>query len=371
MTGGQAAGAAQQGGRVIGLDVARGLLMAYVVVVIHGMFWLRFVPQPVASIFLLEMPLIFMVSGAAYYYGQLPRATSAREAIGNYVGYLLSRGVRILAPYFAFALVAACIVIAVRKLDPIATFAAWFDLLRTGTGFSYSTLNWHLWFIPPFLGVTMLMPLLARLPAWGRAPLWAWAVLGGLIMLTIDALHAPSLRLFAMIVFYGLWALFGFGVAAAPKRFGLRSYALVLVVSLVLLAAVLLLLPERTDTNMQHNKFPPNAVFYVFSCAWVSAVMIGVKMLRPDHVEALANFALLKPFIRAGYSIYLWQGLGYTAAIWLGQQVNASVWLVWPVGVVLTVILGLVASPLERIRIRRKPRADKDQPLRANSAASS
>src|SRR6185436_18727428 len=35
--------------RDVGIDVARGLLMAYVVIVIHGTFWLRLVPQTQAS----------------------------------------------------------------------------------------------------------------------------------------------------------------------------------------------------------------------------------------------------------------------------------------------------------------------------------
>src|SRR3546814_5042579 len=40
-----AAAPAAKAGRVVGIDVARGLLMAYVVIIIHGAFWLRLIPQ--------------------------------------------------------------------------------------------------------------------------------------------------------------------------------------------------------------------------------------------------------------------------------------------------------------------------------------
>ena len=53
--------------RAVNLDVARAVLMAWIVIVIHGMFWLRLVPQPIASFALFEMPLIFMIAGGAYF----------------------------------------------------------------------------------------------------------------------------------------------------------------------------------------------------------------------------------------------------------------------------------------------------------------
>ncbi len=343
---------APKAGRVVGLDVARGLLMAYVIIVIHGMFWLRLIEQPYSSILLFEMPLIFMVSGAAYYYGQI-KAETFGGAARAYGSYLLSRGVRILAPYWVYALVAAAIVVAMRQLPIGETLRFWLDPYWTGTNHSWIFLNSHLWFVSPFLCVTALLPLFARLPAWARAPLWLWAIVGALIIFAIDALRMPSLRLFEMVVFYGLWALFGFGLAAAPTRFRARDFWVLLVLALAALAAAYLVFPEHTNINMQRNKFPPNAMFFLFSCAWVSLFMILVKGLDQKRIEAMANFAPLKPFIRSGYSVYLWQGLGYSAAYWAGHQLGLSVWIIWPIAIVLTVALGMLFSPVERIRLKR------------------
>lgn len=344
-------------GRVVGLDVVRGLLMAYVIIIIHGVYWLRLAPLPHSSALLFEMPLIFMVSGAAYYYGQVAWTKSVAGGVRNYFNYLVSRGVRILAPYFAYALVCAAIVIYLRGHDAADTLRHWLDPYKIGGPHNWLFLNWHLWFVTPFLGVTILLPLLARLPIFGRAPLWAWAIIGTLVMLGIDWLPLEPMRLPQMIVFYSLWALFGFGLARAPARFTIKGYAVVLVLALAALAASLIVFDEQTTPDMQTNKFPPNAVFFLFSCAWVSAFLIASKFISDATIEKLAENRFLKPFIRSGYSIYLWQGVGYTAAYWVGMRYHVNIWLIWIAAIVLTVLLGLLASPLERIRVRLKPAA--------------
>jgi peptidoglycan/LPS O-acetylase OafA/YrhL len=158
-----------------------------------------------------------------------------------------------------------------------------------------------------------------------------------------------------MIVFYSLWALFGFGLARAPSRFNVRDYTVVLALALAALAGALIVLSEQTTPDMQANKFPPNAVFFLFSCAWVSVFLIASKFISDQTIAKLAAHPLLKPFIHSGYSIYLWQGIGYTAAFWAGTRWHVNIWLIWLAAIVLTVALGLLASPLERIRVRLAP----------------
>src|SRR5262249_38498823 len=117
--------------RVAGLDVARGLLMAYVVIVIHGSFWLGIIPAPASSALLFEMPLIFIVSGAAFSHAPQPLT------LNSYAFYLLNRGVRILAPYWAYTFVCALIVIYARQLPALETLQAWLDPFRRAEGHAY------------------------------------------------------------------------------------------------------------------------------------------------------------------------------------------------------------------------------------------
>jgi peptidoglycan/LPS O-acetylase OafA/YrhL len=337
--------------RVVGLDVARGLLMAYVVIVIHGSFWLGIIPAPANSILLFEMPLIFIVSGAAFAHAPQPLTWRA------YGFYLLSRGVRILAPYWAYTLVCALIVIYARQLPVLETFVAWLDPFRRAEGHAYMMLSWHLWFVTPFLVVTVLMPLLARLPAWRMAPLWVWAAGGALIVLAVDTYWVRATELDRESVSYMLWALFGFGLGAGAARFATRDYGIVLAGALAVMALALTLYPTHATAVMQANKFPPNAMFFLFSAAWVAVWLIGARVLDAKWVEGLAQAAWLKPFIKSGYSIYLWQGLGYTIAALVGRPNHWNVFAIWLLAIALTVTLGVLASPLERLRIRAKPRS--------------
>jgi peptidoglycan/LPS O-acetylase OafA/YrhL len=333
--------------RVVGLDVARGLLMAYVVTIIHGAFWLGIIPAPQSSILLFEMPLIFMVSGAAFAHAPQP------TTLGAYGFYLLSRGVRILAPYFAYTFVCALIASYARQTPLWETIVAWLDPVGRGSGHAYMMLTWHLWFVTPFLAVTALMPWLVRWPAWRMAPLWVWAAGGALIVLAVDVFGATTSEFARETVFYLLWALFGFGLGAGAASFNVRDFAIVLVGSLAALAAALWLNPHTTAV-MQANKFPPNALFFLFSAAWVSVFMIAVRAVDQKRVEKLAQAAWLKPFIKSGYSIYLWQGLGYTLASLIGRPNHWNVFVIWIVAIALTVVLGTLASPLERLRVRAR-----------------
>ena len=47
------------------LDLYRGLSMIYVVCFIHVIYWLKIGSEPILSLMLFEMPLIFFISGAS------------------------------------------------------------------------------------------------------------------------------------------------------------------------------------------------------------------------------------------------------------------------------------------------------------------
>lgn len=337
----------QPSARVVGLDVARGALMAYVVIIIHGVFWLKLLPQLWGGALLFEMPPIFAITGAAFLHAERNKALTA----GSYLSYLARRALRILAPYFAYVLAAAAIVLALNvSHDPLAALRSWLDPNARGAGRTTLMLSWHLWFVPPFLAVTALLPLLVRLPA-PRLPLWVWALLGGAIVYAATLLD-PTHYHGQMIAFYALWALFGFALAAAPGRYGPRDFALILALAIAAMAVIYLWLPGAT-LDMQINKFPPNLMFYAFSCAWMAVLLMGAAAISDNLVQKLASSPLLKPFIASGYSIYLWQGIGYSVAVLIGRAQHWSPWLIWPVAIALTVILGLVASPIERLRLPR------------------
>lgn len=332
---------AEPSARDASLDVARGALMAYMVIVIHGVFWLRLLPEAPASILLFEMPPIFMIAGAAYFLSEHNKPT-------QYLTFLLRRASRILIPYWIYALICAAIMLALGG-GPIATLITWLNPVTAGAGHSALMLNWHLWFVPLFLGVTALMPLVTNLNI--KAPLWLLAIGAALITHLADFIDTTPVGAIQMIVFYTIWAGFGFALAANPKRFTARDYIIVLALSLAALFALFIASPATL--NMQANKFPPTAIFFIFSSAWMSGFMLILPRLDRAWITSLAQSPLLRPFISAGYSIYLWQGLGYSAALIFGRWAGLNDLIVWPIAIAITLALGLLASPLERVRFRR------------------
>jgi peptidoglycan/LPS O-acetylase OafA/YrhL len=341
------------GARAVGLDVARGALMAYIISVIHGVFWFGILPPRAASWLLFEMPPVFIITGLAFYYAERMRGRPS-----PYFTYLLRRAVRILVPYFAYALTCAVLVLTLRHADggPSlseigAALAAWLNPATRGAGHTMWMLSWHLWFVPPFLVVTALLPWLAPRRVWAWVRPWMLAGAGALLMLAVHQIRFPYNEIVQNAVFYLLWALFGVVLALAPRRFKTQDYALVLVLALAGIGASYLISPSALTLDMQANKFPPNAIFFLFSCAWVMWFLVIARGLSESFMEKLARMPLLGSFIRSGYSIYLWQGVGYTAALMIGRPLGLNVYLMWLTAIAITIVLGLIAAPLERIRL--------------------
>lgn len=342
--------------RVVGIDVARGALMAWIVVAVHGVFWLELAPRQLASLMLFEMPVVFAITGAAYF---LSQRGAPPLSFAAYPRYLLRRGMRILVPYAAYALACAAIVIvfhrqlAVDAGEALSIFRSWLNPIEAGIGHSAWMLRWHLWFIAPFLIVTAALPLITRATMLRGAPLWALGAGAAGLVFLVEQLDFPYSDLFQSAVFYGLWAVFGFVLAAAPSRFHMRDYGLVLALAVTALAALVTLAPAQVTLDMQANKFPPNTVFFVFSCAWMALIMMLVLAFGSRAAVAGEHQKWLQPFVSAGYSIYLWQGLGYSMAVLIGQALHWSALAIWPLAVALSAALGLIASPLERIKLGR------------------
>jgi peptidoglycan/LPS O-acetylase OafA/YrhL len=348
-------------GRDVGLDVARGLLMAWIVVVIHGTFWLDVLPRGPGAWLLFEMPPIFLITGAAYFLGEGAKAGRLQPA--NYLDFLMRRGVRIYVPYLVYVLAAAVLVTVVKwegplSLDEIgARLWAWLNPVTRGAGHTWKMLSWHLWFVAPFLIVSALMPLIStrRVPGFVRP--WMLAAVAGLVVLALGRVtFAAPLddQLIKNTVFYAFWASFGFLLAAMPKRWSVGDYALVLALAAAGMIGAAMLAPASVTLDMQQNKFPPNALFFLFSCAWMALLLIAARFVTPAQSAALGLSPLARPFMSAGYSIYLWQGIGYSLAAYFGGELGLNVYVIWIAAITLTMALGTVFAPLERIRLPRR-----------------
>jgi len=354
-------------GRIKTIDTTRGLLMLYIVSIIHGLFWLHLLPQPISTLLLFEMPAIFIVSGYAYYLYEQSSSGRAMQRLNikAYGLFLAARCIRILLPYLVYAIFCILYVTAVSFSNHNATGSlldvtrAWLNPVKAGQGFSTGMLNWHLWFIPVFLIVTAAMPVVTKFRPF-KSPHLLILMLGiALFEMILSEIHLPARNIENLIkqsVFYLIFSLFGYYLAHSKEYFRRVNFLTIAFVALALLALRVVIANDIHLLDMQINKFPPNALFFLFSCLWIS-VFLFISFNKPSVVarfEKLGDAPWLKPFITSGYSIYLWQGAGYSIATLAGNQLGIPIIAVWLLALILSVALGLLASPAERVKIRFK-----------------
>jgi fucose 4-O-acetylase-like acetyltransferase len=346
--------------RTASVDVARGALMLYIVSIIHGLFWFGWLSESIRSAFLFEIPCLFIVSGYAYFlYENAPGRRGPLQGLCTYFSFLAARSSRILVPYFAYALVCLTICIVLRgshgmaQCDIGSIVFAWLNPVTAGLGYSFGTLSLHLWFIAPFLAVTAALPFLTKISFPARIPLWGWMIGFSLVIQCLSVIQFPGSGFLQSIVTFSIWAIFGYHAARQAGKLGYRDYLPVFFLACSILLASRLVHPEPFSLNMTKNKFPPNFAFFIFNCAWISLLLILITRLDIRWINKLSTAIWLKPFIASGYSIYLWQGIGYTAAIYLGRILGLRISIVWICAVILSTILGILAAPIEKFRIRR------------------
>lgn len=350
-----------------GVDLARGLLILYVVVIVHGLYWLAPGKGELKALLLFEMPAIFLISGHAWSLAE--RAGQRVASRADYLRHAAARLTRILVPYLFYCLCCALLVylhaeaFTPGRLDLLRVVADWTLTVSVAPEHQLGRLDQHLWFVPPFLAVTLALPLVTaiRLPdTLRRLPVWAWLLALGGVLAALEASALPGSGNAAKVVFYLSWAVLGYlldGRLAIPRRDDLLT---VLLAALVLTAAALWA-PQRL--NMQAQKFPPSWTFLAFSAIWITVLRLLARQLSHATVAQVYAHPWVQPFVRYSYSIYLWQGVGYTVVVLLFPALLSRGALWWlamlPPAVALSVALGALASPLERIRVGgRPPRAD-------------
>lgn len=325
---------------------------------IHVLFWLNVLPETIRSLFLFEMPAIFIVSGYSHYcFEKTNKNELSTFKFYEFLYTILSRFSRILIPYFAYTFI--CILIVyfdssfIRNAgNTVDLIFAWWNPFNYGEGYSKLMLSGHLWFIPVFLITTFLMPLITRVNLFHMKNLYLYVIFYVLVLFVIGKTQFMGTYYIKTCLFYMFYSLFGFYLAKRNSAILKNNYESIIIVSFLFLGALIVL--KKASINMQINKFPPNYVFFLFSMIWVSLFIIAWKHYSKIIIklENFYNSFLLRPFIKCGYSIYLWQGLGYSVSYKCSLIFNFNKLSTWILACFLSVFLGVLASPLEKIRMR-------------------
>jgi fucose 4-O-acetylase-like acetyltransferase len=130
------------------LDIYRSLLMIYIVCYIHGiLYWMKYGVEPIQSYSLIEMPLIFFVSGAAF---RLSRPKSAISAVKSRVN-------RVIFPWYIYSVVSLVILTLFSSLHLYGSFSySLRDILKVllTIDIPHAPLMFHNWFILPYMFIS-------------------------------------------------------------------------------------------------------------------------------------------------------------------------------------------------------------------------
>lgn len=269
------------------LDVYRGCLMLYITCFIHIIYWRTLIGTPLKSLFLIEMPAIFLLAGASY--------TLSRRK--DYKSYVLSRIRRVLIPYWQYALV--CIVLCfVAGLWKTNHALRWGDVLDWFVFFDPDTpipyIGWHVWFVLPYLLLALVIPFAYTYIRKFSVRIESILLVGLLLIGIADFLHASEVT--RQLLVYGLFYL---GGLYYKQRKSLLFPAL-------LIGSLLYCIYEGYGWDMQLNKFPPNLMYttYTFLVLFLLGGLMGKVCLFLYKLSLLRR--IIDFYSEEGYMIYLY-----------------------------------------------------------------
>jgi len=299
------------------LDRLRAFAMLWTVL-IHVLYFGEFFSSKginaVKSWLLLEMPLIFFIMGTS---NRLSREDAYHRTV-------LKRWGKMMIPYWVYGMI--CVVIILSDLSKTAaptndvigkTVLSW--LIPMDTQISHMKyLTWSIWFVPVYLVMVLLMPLMKKMAS-SQWPM-AWGLV--LVLSYVVSLILGS-DLLQNVAFYGLFVYAGHffpdwqeDLIYQPLRGFLWAFVILVLVALggLLFAGV--------DMDMQFRKFPPDPLFLLYSVGTLS----GVLLITPTIDGACAQLERFRPlrylidlYAKRSLTVFLYQPLFF---LWAVPMIN-------------------------------------------------
>lgn len=285
------------------LDMYRGLAMIYVVCFIHVLYWLGLGGQPLMSVALFEMPVIFFISGASLSFNRNPRPI---------LNTLKNRFFRILLPYYIYA---AIMIIVVALLSLVcflwysniecATKTHMFDITQytlydikqilMTSDIPQIPFVWHLWFIIPYLILSCTFDIQKKLL--GKTNSGGYLCLCIILFIITNLLSVNDL--FKTVLFYNIFMVMGFCYYKNCKS---KLMFMVAVASFIIVIFINTI-SDKKFCPMQEHKFPPDILFLAYNIFVICILSLILKRIR------IPQWRILKIWNERGYTIYLYQNI--------------------------------------------------------------
>lgn len=277
------------------LDIYRALIMIYILCVIHVGFWLKFIDEPLRSLILFEMPIIFFISGAAL------SVTTKRHSFNK---MLIGRFTRIAVPYYVYIVICVAIAFVLSHFLPdifkcdlnLKSFVE-LTTFRLTEGFAFPFF-YHTWFILPYLLIYIIFWFEQKIC--DRVNPWLVSVFLLLICIISQISESSFIKTTAI---YNFFFVVGYQFY---KKLRVRTIAYILLSS-----ALCLTLCLSHDCRMggvkpmQYYKFAGDIIFLFYGLTSLSAfsILFSYISIKPNKCLNVWN--------SKGYTIYLWQNLSF------------------------------------------------------------
>ena len=282
------------------IDKYRGLVMAYIVCVIHAVYWLGLWHEPWRSYLLVEMPVIFFISGAAH--------KMAREK--RFGEFVLSKVKRVVIPYYIWGVLSLLMTVPVlylcepQLLDGIGggrilrNVAKVFLFIETA---NFIPKDAHTWFIFPFL-VIMLLGYFA-----GKRLTTVRSIIIACLILAVASLAADyvmrvlgyrgwMMKQVSNVVVYGIFFLTGF----LYKRVKARIPMLIGGIACIAIA-LCMMNGTQYPRSLQSCKFPVSFPFMLYNLGTLAIMAFVFARIK------LPDWKWLNTYNQRGFTIYLYQ----------------------------------------------------------------
>ncbi|WP_166240667.1 acyltransferase family protein [Paenibacillus turpanensis] len=302
-----------------GLDIYRGLIMLYIVGVIHVLFWYNPFETTLKSFLLFEMAIIFFITGASQTYSR-PKSL---------LSFYYTRYGRILIPYFVYSIV--CLLLIFVMAERQGTFLEGYTQLEVirhwldpfgGHPSNVAYIAWHIWFVPVYLIVVLFTPLAYSIfqRAKGFVRVLPAVFLAGVVYWS--DFHYTLIGVYEYVkflAFYLFWVYIGFYYRIIVEK----AYAKWVILALALLSFAAMYFLFQTGIypyDMQYNKFPPKLIFLFFCFGMFGLLIFGTPIYKGLYripgikqvIDQYSNYSL---------TVYLYHPFAFFAVSMLFRKV--------------------------------------------------
>lgn len=286
------------------LDAYRGMSMLYIVCFVHVLYWLQLGTEPYLSICLVEMPIIFFISGASQSFHTAPRPIKAT---------FVNRMKRVTLPYYKYALVMLLMLMTLSffgKADILSYSMK--DYLKILLFYDIPQLPfmWHLWFILPYLVISCTFDCQKKIL--NKMNHMAYLVICCLTF--VIAQYLTDNQIIRNVLVYNIFMVIGYCYYKKVKKLHLFSCAIVFLMALLLMKMV-----GIHFVPMQNHKFPADYVFLIYNLFALCVLSLAFGKI------GFINNKILNFWNKYGFSLYLYQNVSYMLVTFIFRRFYVKV----------------------------------------------